>query len=304
MQVIRSKYKKVADHCYYLFKSAGIPLYNSKYSNKIYTNYQKLFCLIYKQYRKFTYEDLLNDLADNETLRKYVGFKKLPNYTTLIKFAKKITKLINRLIFAFRMLISEPKKIAIDATGISLDNASPHYCKRVSKTYKKRPFMKATFIVDIEKYIILIYKLRKKPRHDTKDAEPLLRKLSKKKYKPEILYADRGYDSNKIFKQCFEELEAYPLILQRNVLLPKHKKEGTYRKLTCDVFDYGEYLQRNKIETCNSMLKRRFGHSVKSRINITQKTEIALRIIAYNIDRILRTTTQATEILIKLIRVS
>lgn len=32
---------------------------------------------------------------------------------------------------------------------------------------------------------------------------------------------------------------------------PTHCRHGTYRKITFDVFDYGEYLQRNKIKTLN-----------------------------------------------------
>jgi hypothetical protein len=47
----------------------------------------------------------------------------------------------------------------------------------------------------------------KKPRHDTKDAKPAMKKLGRI-YDSEIFYADRGYDDNTIFKQCFEELKA------------------------------------------------------------------------------------------------
>ena len=78
--------------------------------------------------------------------------------------------------------------------------------------------MKTTFVVDIEHYIILLCKQRKKTRHDTIDAKPAITKLAKH-YSPEIFYADRGYDDNKIFRQCFEELKAYPLILQKKTLI-------------------------------------------------------------------------------------
>ena len=39
--------------------------------------------------------------------------------------------------------------------------------------------------------------------------------------------------------------------------------------MTCDIFDYGEYLQRNKIETCNAMFKKRFSSNSRSRIDKT-----------------------------------
>ena len=203
---------------------------------------------------------------------------------------------------AFKHLLPSPKKVAIDATGISLDNASSHYCKRVGKSFKKRPFMKTTFAVDIEHYFILLVKLRKKSRHDTKDAKPMLRKLARH-HEPETLYADRGYDDNNIFKICFEELKAYPLILQRNLDVPKHRRAGEYRKQTFNTFDYGEYLQRNKVETLNSMFKRRFGSNVKSRTDKLQRVELLARVIAYNIDRLIR-TGKTILTLIKIIRIS
>ena len=304
MKIIFNKYKKVADFCYKLFRLAKIPIYSSKYSNKLYTSFQHLFSLVYKQFRKFTYGELLTDLASNEDLKSYLAFRKLPHYSTLIKFSKRLPmKVLDKLVLSFRKIIPEPKRVAIDATGISLDNASLHYCKRINKKVGKRPFMKTTFIVDIETYIILLCNPRKKTRHDTIDAKPMIEKLSKY-YKPDILYADRGYDSENIFKICFEKLKAYPLILQRRLDVPKHRRHGTYRKLTVDVFDYGEYLQRNKIETVNSMFKKRFGSKAKSRTVKSQKIEILTRVIAYNIDRIIRITENYVLLILKIKRVS
>jgi len=304
MKIILNKYKKVADFCYELFQIAKIPLHFSQFSNKIYSNYKHLFLLVYKQFRKFTYEELLTDLASNKDIRAYLGLNKLPHYTTLIKFVKKLpSTILNRLVLAFKELVPNPKKVAIDATGISLDNASPHYCKRLSLPFRKRPFMKTTFIVDIENYLILLLKLRKGHRNDAKEAKPMIKKLAKH-YKPDIFYADRGYDDNKIFGLVFEELKAYPLILQKRLDVPKRRRSGAYRKITFDKFDYGEYLQRNKIETCNSMIKKRFSSRAKSRLCKCQKVEISLRVVAYNIDRLIRLGIDFIWIFIKIKRVS
>ncbi len=304
MKIIQNKYKKVSDLCYKLFKIAELPLHASKFSNKLFSQYQHLFMLVYKQFRKFTYEELLTDIASNVELRAYLGLNKLPHYTTLIKFAQRLPcKVLDNLVLAFKKLIPKPKKVAIDATGISLDNASPHYCKRIGKTVKKRPFMKTTFIVDIERYFILLTKMRKKARHDTKEAKPMIRKLAKY-YGPDIFYGDRGYDDNSIFRLCFEKLKAYPLILQKNLHIPKWRRTGRYRKETFDVFDYGEYLQRNKIETLNSMIKRRFGNNVRSHQDKLQRVEIYTRVIAYNIDRLLRIGNEIILIFIRITRVS
>ncbi len=304
MLIISNKYKKVADFCYDLFRIAKLPLFFSKFSNKLYSNYQKLFLLVYKQFRKFTYEELLNDLSDNLTLRTYLGLNFLPDYTTLVKFAQKLPNIIlKKLVLAFKHLVPEPKKVAIDSTGISLDNASPHYCKRAGINIAKRPFMKTSFIVDIEQYIILLCKTRKNHRHDTVDAKPMIKNLANH-YSPEIFYADRGYDDEKIFKLVFENLGAYPLILQKRLDIPKYRRKGTYRKKTFAVFDYGEYLQRNKIETCNSMYKRRFGSVAKSKNFKCQKVEVFLRVVAFNIDRLIRMGKEVILVFTRITRVS
>lgn len=304
MKIIYSKFKKVADLCFELFRIAQLPLHFSKFSNKMYSNFQKLFLLVYKQLRKFTYEELLTDLASNTELMIYLGLAKLPDYTTLIKFAQNLpSTILEKLTLAFQKLIPDPKKVAIDSTGISLDNASLHYCKRIGLPIKKRSFMKSSFIVDIETYLIILCKNRKGHRHDSKEAKPMIKKLAKY-YEPEIFYADRGYDDNKVFKLVFENLGAYPLIFQKNQDVPKHKRSGEYRKQTINEFDYGEYLQRNKIETFNSMYKRKFGSSVKSRTDKTQKVDIVMRNIAYNIDRLIRIGKDIVLIIIRTMRVS
>ena len=304
MEIITSKFKKLADFCYELFGEAGLMLHKSKFSNKLYTQYQHLFLLVYKQFRKFTYKELLEDLSDNITLRAYLGLHKLPDYTTIIKFAKRLpTAIFEKLVAAFSKFIEQPEKVAIDGTGISLDNASPHYCKRIGKSYKKRPFLKLSVIVEIKHYLILQFKVRKKVRHDVIDAYPMVKKLAKN-YKPEVFYGDRGYDAEKLFKLVFEELDAYPLILQKRLDVPKHRRKGRYRKETIDVFDYGEYLQRNKVETAFSILKRKFGFSIRSKDVKNQKVEAMSRIIAYNIDRMLEAGKQLILIFIRITRVS
>jgi hypothetical protein len=304
MKIIQNKYKKVADLCYDLFEMAEIPLHFSKYSNKLYTNYSHMFLLVYKQARKFTYEQLMEDLGDNSTLRAYLGLNKLPHYSTLVKFAQKLPmKVWDKILLAFKKIIMPPKKVAIDATGITLDNASPHYCKRIGRKTKKRPFLKSTFVVDIEQYLILLCKFRKKARHDTKDAKPMVKKMAKY-YLPKIFYGDRGYDDNALFTLIIEKLKAYPLILQRRLDVPKHRRSGRYRKEKIDVFDYGEYLQRNKVECVISMFKRRFGANVKSKDVKCQKVEAITRVIAFNIDRVLRIGENVILIFIRITRVS
>ena len=304
MRIIQNKYKKVADFCYDLFQLAEIPLHFSKYSNKLYTNYSHMFLLVYKQSRKFTYEQLMEDLSDNISLRAYLGLNKLPHYSTLIKFAQKLPmKVWDKLLLAFKKIIKQPEKVAIDATGITLDNASPHYCKRIGRRATKRPHLKSSFVVDIEQGLILLCRFRKKIRHDTVDAKPMVKKMAKY-YMPDIFYGDRAYDDNALFTLIVEKLKSYPLILQKRQDVPKHRRQGRYRKETFEVFDYGEYLQRNRVESWIGAIKKRMGYSIKSIDVKCQKVEAITRVIAFNIDRLIRIGEEVILIFIRITRVS
>jgi transposase len=86
--------------------------------------------------------------------------------------------------------------------------------------------------------------------------------------------------------------------------VPKHRRHGRYRKQTFSVFDYGEYLQRNRIEAFMSMFKRRFGSAVKSRNVKCQKMEIFMRVIAFNVDQMLRNAEKVILIFFRITRVS
>ena len=52
------------------------------------------------------------------------------------------------------------------------------------------------------------------------------------------------------------------------------------------------------------MFKKRFGSKAKSRTVISQKIEILTRVIAYNIDRIIRITENYVLLILKITRVS
>ena len=91
-----SKYIKFIDEALELCKS--IPRHFSKFSNKIFCNHQHIVLLVLKQKLRTTYEDLIEFLKISD-VPKYLGLKRIPHYTTLVKFHKRMNeKLISILI--------------------------------------------------------------------------------------------------------------------------------------------------------------------------------------------------------------
>jgi len=92
--------------------------------------------------------------------------------------------------------------------------------------------------------------------------------------------ADKGYDSksNKYF--VLRNMKDYPHIPYRKMSGKNYEKTGVPFR-----FNKKIYHQRSKVETVFSVIKKKYGSFVLSKFFKTQKKELLLRIIAYNIDR-------------------
>ena len=98
---------------------------------------------------------------------------------------------------------------------------------------------------------------------------------------------DRGYDSEKMHRFIREKLKANSIIPTRSWKDTEHIW-GKYRREMADNFDTVKYRKRFLVETKFSVLKRRFGADIKSRIFQIQKKEIACKIILANLDRFIQ----------------
>ena len=96
---------------------------------------------------------------------------------------------------------------------------------------------------------------------------------------------DKGYDSEEIHELIRDTLTSCSLIPVRN---RKRKRiSGYYRRQIALSFDQEKYHQRNKVETVFSVLKRKFGESLKARRYRLQVKEIKIKVILYNLSRII-----------------
>jgi len=286
MEVVSHKFKKFSLIVQNLCQKAQIPLYTSRFSNKIFTNVQHLFLLVAKEHSKYGYRMFVESLYDSK-IPQYIGLRKIPHFTTLQKFAQRLeAKLLNKLIFLTRHLFKEHGTFfGIDSTGMSLDHASHHYCKRIKRKKPIKGFVKLNALSDLYNKIILVPKIRKKSRHDTIDFIPMFNKVKHLDF--DILVADKGYDSEKNNKTVFEAGKDC-LISLRNFDLPIWRTEGRYRKKSKREWEPGLYRQRELTEAIFSSLKRKYGSKLKARKYKTQKIELLCKILSYNIEQAIR----------------
>lgn len=250
-----------------------LPRYNSKFSNRIYDNHQKMIILIFRQKMRMTYRGIVKFFRFSGLARALLKLKNVPDHSTLVKFHRRIkATMLDSLLCKKKIKIS-----AIDSSGFETSHMSYYYANVWNRQDKRkyRRYLKVSIAIDTDSQYILSQKIRLGPRNDNIDFEFVMKNVNCK-----FVVADKGYDSRTNRKFVLQRMKAYPHI-------PRRKTSGIfYEKLGVPLrFDKRVYHQRSKVETVFSVIKRKYGSFVLSKSFETQKKELLLRIIAYNIDR-------------------
>ncbi len=279
-----SVYVKLARTMLNVLIRARVPLYTHRKSNHLYTVWQHLILLALRQYEGKSYRRFVEWLHEAYYLRMFLQLDTVPHYTTLQKFAARMSGTLLYRIISLFILLARIKKlfVGIDASGFKSNNASSYYTDR---TGTRKRYIKLSIGAELKEQLACALKIRRAPKHDTIDFKPIMERASS--IMPlSVVVADKGYDSEYNHELVREHLNAISIIPARYEDVPVWRTHGRYRKQMKRRFFKHLYNQRNKNETILSVIKRMFGEHITSRNVKMQNRELTFRVIAYNMHRL------------------
>ena len=272
--------------CLRAFEHAGLPYYKTLRSKKMYGNFVHVFLLVLKQRLKVSYRRLVA-LASEFSLNRMLCIKRIPHYTTIQKALQRLSKsLFEKLVRACHSLLDMKGMLsAIDGTGFSNTNPSHYYMDRIDGV-NVRNYTKTVLLADLDSKLVLNVKSTSDYQSETLSFIPLVGEL---KHALKCVLADKGYDSQKNREYCWNNG------IEIHIPIRKHKSEqllygrkpvykNSHRRKAMELFDENEYKRRTLVESLISAVKRTYGSWVCSRKPVNQQKEVALKVLAYNLD--------------------
>jgi transposase len=270
-----------------LVRNERIPKFSSRFSKKTFTQHQLLVLGVLKVKENKNYRDFADWVLFSNEIFYLLKLKRMFHFTTLQKFLQRFDPMVfDQLIAAVFSQIAAVNRsldVAIDSSGFTSSYCSRYFVMRINRETSYITFMKMSIAVDPKSKALLAVKCRKGPAHDTKDFIPLLRRADRcVSQRIRNVLADRAYDSCKNFHFVEKELHAGAVIPLR-VFRRSRAGRSTIRKHRPILPDSRIYGRRNMAETVFSVIKRKFGGDLRSRLTEVKKKEMKLKALVYNL---------------------
>jgi len=263
-----------------LFHSSNLPLHFNKKGNKQFTNYQRISLIILFRRSRKSLRDFIDELYESKWI-SWLGLKKIPRKSTLhdwlkIFKMKTITQLFSHL---------KPKSsslTAIDGTGFDSFHRSRHYEKRAGFT--QMPYAKVDLFVDCATKKIIDFSLVNKHQHDIVAARQFVKRNNLENIK---ILCDGAYDCESLHRFVVDKGgRLYAPVRKRNKRSNKKFPKGWFRKQCLTLPDF--MGKRSIVEAINSVLKKKYLLSLKSKKDFMKKREFAWTMIVYNLDLVIK----------------
>ncbi len=204
-------------------------------------------------------------------IRKALGLKRLPHFTTVQKAFQRLSPAIWRVLQRISAsLLHGDGVAAVDSSGWDRSSASRSYTQRIKLKLRA---LKTTLLVDTGAQTVLDLHVTTTRTHDTQIG-PQLTERNLEHF--EALAADKGYD-DQTHRDRLRAWGKRPLI--------KHREFAPSDKAANARMDKAVSHRRSLVETVISVLKRKYGDAVSSRRWWRQFRELVAVCLVYNLER-------------------
>ena len=259
-----------------------LPAYSCPKSPRRFTQPQLLACLVLRAYLGQTYRGIADLLAASDDLRRVLGLARVPDHSTLQRFADRavtpdpVDRLLGRLVRRVGPVVGDA---AMDSTGMEPTAASAHHTARSGKV--REGCVKPSLVVLRGSLLPVGLVVGRGPCDDKRGAAEVLDRAARK-VRPRRLFADKGYDAEWVHEHCRDRLRVESFIPP--VI---HRRDGSVggRHRSRMAKPPKAYGKRWHVESFMSGLERSTGSALWSVKANTLDAEAALRVLAYSIRR-------------------
>ncbi len=250
-----------------------------------------LACLCLKEFLHLDDRSCEALLASAQALRGALGLHAVPDHSTRWWFSRhQVTpRLLARVLTESLQLFQRAvppraRTVAVDSTGFARAPASSDDQQRAGQRDRARTWLTWSVAVWIDPLVRCGQVADRGPRGDHVECRPLV-EHTRARLRFTRLLADGGDDSEATHRGWREDLgieRIMPPVAGRPVRgLTRHP----YRRQLQLVFPHKVYGQRWRVETCISVVKRRFGGAVTARRDWQQVQQTLLRGVTYTLYR-------------------
>lgn len=277
-----SRYVRVARFAYQLTQEA-IPPFSHPKSPHRFTQPQLAACVLMMFYLNLSYRDREEWLLASEAVCQTLDLTHIPNHSTLQRTFKKLCRIVldqlkNHLL---DQLAVDEEVIATDSTRFTPSQANAYFQARSGRTI--REYVKGAYAVGTESQLIVGWRAGSVHTSDIA-ALPSLRQQAQRYghremgHRAWVLIADKGFDG-----RTARPGDLIPLIRRSGNVLDSERLARA--ELVSAARLDGLYGQRWKAETVHSVIKRKFGDTIRSRSVCLQKREPIIKGWVYNLHR-------------------
>jgi transposase len=244
-----------------------------------------VFACVYKVYVGFSSRRFMSDLREAKTKERIyhaAHFNSVSRYLADPSLTTLFSKLVTMSSLPLKGI---ENNFAVDSSGFSTCRFVRWFNKKYGREVDNREWVKAHLTCGVETKIVTAVDVSGWAANDTPYFVPLLDRTAKY-FQVKEVSADKAYLSNKNL-EAVAKLSAMPFIpFKINTAVP------TENNVWAEMYHYfmynreeflTHYHKRSNVETAFSMIKGKFGDSVRSKSDIGQLNEVLCKVLCHNL---------------------